>query len=126
MGCFYMPRGKPNKKYDGDFKVQVVETMEREGLSLCEAAKRFGVNNHSVVARWERLYLTEGKTSLYEEHRGKSSAASGTQKGRKPKLNKQVEEDLIAEVQRLRMENEYLKKLRALVLEEERQSKRRK
>ena len=121
-----MPRGKPNKKHDGDFKLQVVETMEREGLSLCEAAKRFGVNNHSVVARWERLYLTEGKTSLYEEHRGKSSAASGTQKGRKPKLNKQVEEDLIAEVQRLRMENEYLKKLRALVLEEERQSKRRK
>ena len=121
-----MPRGKPNKKYDGDFKVQVVETMEREGLSLCEAARQFGINNHSVVARWERLYLTEGKASLYEERRGRARGTSGTRKGRKPKLDKQVEEDLIAEVQRLRMENEYLKKLRALVLEEERQSKRRK
>lgn len=121
-----MPRGKPNKKYDGDFKVQVVETMEREGLSLCEAARQFGINNHSVVARWERLYLTEGKASLYEERRGRARGSSGTQKCREPKLDKQVEQDLIAEVQRLRMENEYLKKLRALVLEEERQSKRRK
>ena len=121
-----MPRGKPNKKYDGEFKVQVVETMEREGLSLHEAARQFGISNHSTVAKWERLYLTEGKASLYEERRGRASAASGTQKGRKLKLDKQVEEDLIAEVQRLRMENEYLKKLRALILEEERQSKKRK
>ena len=100
--------------------------MEREGLSLHEPARQFGVSNHSTVAKWERLYLTEGKASLYEERRGRASAASGTQKGRKPKLDKQVEEDLIAEVQRLRMENEYLKKLRALILEEERQSKKRK
>ena len=35
----------------------------------------------------------------------------------KKKLNKDIEEDLIAENQRLRMENEYLKKLNALVQE---------
>ena len=35
----------------------------------------------------------------------------------KKKINQQTEEDLIAEVQRLRMENEYLKKLQALVQE---------
>ena len=38
-------------------------------------------------------------------------------KQRKKKLSKETEEDLIAEVQRLRMENEYLKKLQALVQE---------
>lgn len=38
-------------------------------------------------------------------------------KPRKKKLSKEVEEDLIAENQRLRMENEYLKKLNALVQE---------
>ena len=36
---------------------------------------------------------------------------------KKKKLSKEVEEDLIAENQRLRMENEYLKKLNALVQE---------
>ena len=40
-------------------------------------------------------------------------------RGRPPKLDKQVEEDLIAENQRLKMEIEYLKKLSALVLAEE-------
>ena len=125
-GVYYMPKGKPHKKYDGDFKVKVVETMQRESLSLSEAARRFGVSNHHLVARWERLYMTEGKASLYEERRGRVSAANRTRKIRKPKMDKQVEEDLIAEVQRLRMENEYLKKLRALVLEEERQNKKHK
>ena len=38
-------------------------------------------------------------------------------KPKKKKLSKEVEEDLIAENQRLRMENEYLKKLNALVQE---------
>lgn len=36
-------------------------------------------------------------------------------KPRKKKLSKEIEEDLIAENQKLRMENEYLKKLSALV-----------
>ena len=36
---------------------------------------------------------------------------------RERKLDKEIEEDLIAENQRLRMENEYLKKLNALVQE---------
>ena len=40
------------------------------------------------------------------------------------KSSKTVEEDLIAENQRLRAENEYLKNLQALVLEEERRRHR--
>ena len=35
-----------------------------------------------------------------------------------------VEEDLLAEVQRLRAENDYLKNLQALVLEDERRQRR--
>ena len=54
-----------------------------------------------------------------KERRGRACKARGTRKGRPPKLDKKVEEDLIAENQRLRMEIEYLKKLSALVLAEE-------
>lgn len=55
------------------------------------------------------------------ERRGRACATSRTQKGRKLRLNnKQVEKDLIAENQRLRMEIDYLKSLNALVLEEKR------
>ena len=100
--------------------------MRAEHLSCSEAAKRFEVQSKTQVARWERIYLEEGKEALLLERRGRACAASGTQKGRKTKLDKQVEEDLIAENQRLRMEIDYLKKLRALVLEEERQNRKHK
>ena len=72
------------------------------------------------VKNWERIYLEEGPEGLYIERRGRKST------GRPKKLKPEVEENLIAEVQRLRAENAYLKKLRALVLEEERRGKGRK
>ena len=98
--------------------------MCTEHLSCPGTARRFGVRSKTQVARWERIYLEEGKEALLVKRRGRACAVSGTQKGRKPKLNKQVEEDLIAENQRLRMEIDYLKKLKALILEEERQNRK--
>ena len=121
-----MPKGIPNKRYTGEFKQKVVETMHTEGLSYREAAREFGITAHDRVATWERIYLEEGPEGLYIERRGRASAESGTKKGRPPKLDKKVEEDLIAEVQRLRAENAYLKKLNALVSERVRQEKKRK
>ena len=88
----------------------VVETMEKEHLSIYAAMQEFGINDHKIIERWERIYLEEGPEGLAIERRGRSS------KGRPPKqLPKQVEEDLLTEVQRLRAENEYLKNLQALV-----------
>lgn len=121
-----MSEKKNHKTYDGSFKVEAVETMRKENLSYKETARRFGLKSDTQIKRWDRIYLEEGKEALLVERRGRACAASGTQKGRKPKLDKQVEEDLIAENQRLRMEIDYLKKLNALVLEEERQNRKHK
>ena len=115
-----MPKGKPNKRYTPEFKIKVVETMQKEKLSYREAAREFDVSNHNRVADWERIYLEEGKEGFYIERRGRKST------GRPPKLKKEVEEDLIAEVQRLRAENAYLKKLNVLVSERVRQEKKHK
>lgn len=100
--------------YRGMFKVEVIETMRKENLNCKETARRFGIRNTTQVERRERIYLEEGKEVLLVERRGRACAASGTQKGRKPKLDKQVEEALIAENQRLRMEIDYLKKIECL------------
>ena len=113
-----MPKGIPNQKYTGEFKQKVVETLRNERLGYNEAAQRFGIGNHSHVSHWERIYLEEGPEGLYVERRGRA------RKGRPPKLDAKIEEDLIAENQRLRAENDYLKKLNALVLEEERRRRR--
>ena len=109
-----MPKGIPNKRYTPEFKIQVVETMWSEHLSCSEAARIFDVSDHKSVASWERIYLEEGPEGLAIERRGRSS------KGRPQKLSQEVEEDLIAENQRLRAEVDYLKNLQALVLEDER------
>ena len=79
-------------------------------------------NYIDVIQRWERIFLEEGAEGLMKERRGRACKASGTKKGRPPKLDKKVEEDLIAENQRLKMEIDYLKKLSALVLAEERKN----
>ncbi len=105
--------------------------MREHHLGYRETArKHFGAKNRveeelykGNIKRWERIYLEEGAEGLMKERRGIACKASGCNKGRPPKLDKKVEEDLIAENQRLRMEIEYLKKLDALVqkrLQEER------
>lgn len=115
-----MPKGIPNKRYTPEFKKLVVETMQEENLSYSETSRRFAVNSVHRIQDWERIYLTEGPEGFGIERRSRSST------GRPKKLPKEVEEDLLTEVQRLRAENGYLKNLQALVLEEERrQSKKR-
>ena len=113
-----MPKGVPNKRYTPEFKKMVVETMKKEHLSVRATMKEFGINDHKIIERWERIYLEEGAEGLAVERRGRGST------GRPKELPKEVEEDLLAEVQRLRAENDYLKNLQALVLEDERRQRR--
>ena len=115
-----MPKGIPRKNHTGEFKQKVVETMHNEKLTYVETSEQFELNSHSMVKRWERIYLEEGPEGLYKERRGRKST------GRPKNLAEEVEEDLIEEVQRLRAENAYLKKLNALVAERVRQEKKRK
>ena len=95
--------------------------MRENRLGYRETARKYNLTRQSeasaatMLHRWERTYLEEGAEGLMKERRGKACSASGTRKGRPPKFDKKVEEDLIAENQRLRMEIEYLKKLDALV-----------
>jgi len=102
--------------YSGQFKAEVIEYMHVNHLSIREAAAKFGIPAHSTVSKWERIYYEEGREALFREKRGKTRMKDG-RKPKKPNIDKKVEEDLIAENQRLRMENAYLKKLNTLVQE---------
>ena len=104
-----MPKGVPNKRYTPEFKKLVIATMQEEKLSYSETCRRFDVNSRDQIKSWERIYLEEGPEGFAVERRGRSS------KGRPPKrLPKEVTEDLLAEVQRLRAEVDYLKKFASL------------
>ena len=121
-------KGQMQRKYSPEFKLSVIMDLREHHLSFRETARKYNLVIQSeasaanMIQRWERIFLEEGAEGLMKERRGRACKASGTRKGRPPKLDKKVEEDLIAENQRLRMEIEYLKKLSALVLAEERKN----
>ena len=120
--------GRKNKNYSPEFKIRVIMDMREHHLGYRETArKHLGAQSRSEeesckgsIKRWERIFLEEGAEGLMKERRGKSNTSE--KQGRPPKFDKKIEEDLIAENQRLRMEIEYLKKLSALVLAEEQEN----
>ena len=69
--------------------------MIQKGLSYQEAAKIYEVQGHNRIQSWERIYLEEGPEGL---------AIGRRSTGRPKKLPSKVEENLLAEVQRLMKE----------------------
>ena len=125
-GAYFMTKRGQQRKYSAEFKIGVIMDMREHRLGYRETARKYWdvsggqeINYVNAVKRWERIFLEEGAAGLMKERRGNARATRGAPKGRPPKLDPQVEEDLITENQRLRMEIEYLKKLSALVLAEE-------
>ena len=125
-------KGQKFKSYSSEFKLCVIMDMREHNLSYSETVRKYWdiskgqEHNHlKKIQVWERIFLEEGAEGLMKERRGRASKASGYNKGRPPKLDRKVEEDLIAENQRLRMEIEYLKKLSALVLADEQKNGKR-
>lgn len=130
----FMSRKKEfNTKYSPEFKIAVIMDMRENHLGYREVTRKYwGVKTESEtskyvnrVIKWERIYLEEGEQGLMTERRGRKSTGIP----RKKPLDKGIENDLIAENQRLKeqleyaqMELEYLKKLDALVQAREQQN----
>ena len=106
-----------NGTYTGNFKQNVIEYMHREHLSANQTVVIFKMPAETQILNWERIYYEEGPEALYIDRRGRKPNMIKETSPKKKQLRPEVEEDLIKEVQRLRMENEYLKKLNALVQE---------
>ena len=117
-------KGPKNKNYSPEYKISVIMDMRENRLGYRETARKYNLGNNecqgkNLARNWERIYLEEGEAGFFIEKRGRATKMDNPKKGRprKKPLDKEVENDLIAENQRLRMENECLKKLNALVQE---------
>ena len=109
---------KENNNYTGDFKVTVIEYMLENGISCLQTAVQFNIASPQTVRNWEKIYHSEGKEALYTRKRGGYRGVKNERKCRNV-IQAKEKESLLEEVQRLRIENEYLKKLNALVQERE-------
>ena len=102
---------KKYNKYTGQFKVNVVEYMHEHRYSYKKTSIKFMISC-DLVKEWDLVYRYEGKDVLLKGNYMK------TTKKKHQNLNDKSKEELIEEVEYLRMENAYLKKLRALVQKE--------
>ncbi len=101
-----------NILFTAAFKILAVK-KHLEGRSPIDIFKEAGIDislfpehyPRKAVSRWKKIYEKEGSQSLKEEKRGKK--ATGRPKG-------QSFSSLEAELEYLRLENDFLKKLHAL------------
>ncbi|SMK09918.1 ISEnfa3, transposase [Enterococcus faecium] len=103
------------KSYTTKFKLDVIEYMETNGLSIQETAKKFNIGSNRTLSKWIEQYEEGGASSLESQKRGRKISMNS-------KLNipkKLKDESLEEEVIRLRAENAYLKKLETLIQEQD-------
>lgn len=115
------------KKYSPEFKLSVIIDMLDHELGYEETARKYCITGHHTVKDWAHIYLTEGAEGLMSECK---RSKSKSRPSKKPSDN-EIENDLVAENRRLKqrlayleMENEYLKKLDALIRAEEKEGGR--
>ena len=107
---------RAKQSYDLSFKLKVLQTINQECLSLSSACVRFNIPTESVIIRWRRAYESKGLSGLMAQPKGcsKNMKQPIKRKQRKPIGPLTAYQELLLENERLKAENELLKKLQAL------------
>jgi transposase len=116
---------KSYTSYSTQYKLDVLNYMNENGTSPNETAAIFSISEPSMIRRWRRRLENEGVNALNSKKKGRPSMKNESQKAtKKPVPDEGSNQALQAEVERLRMENAYLKKLNALVQNKEKSPKK--
>ena len=116
-------------RYTAAFKLSVLQHMHDEGLSLRQAAAQFNIRGYGVIANWQRRYDAGGAQALSPRPNRSRQPMQKPPSPPSPEPRKDEErtrEELIDEVNYLRAEVAYLKKLDALVQAKKRAAQQKK
>ncbi|CRK85185.1 transposase [Neobacillus massiliamazoniensis] len=109
----------PKDVYDGKFKLEVLEWMGKNRASLRETSLHFDITTPSTILSWKRKFEENGVEALFKQ-RGRPIEMKSNHEYQQGKNEESSElEKLQRENRLLRIENEYLKKLKALIQESE-------
>ena len=103
--------------YDLPFKLAVLEKMSQDGMSGREATTYFQIGDAGAVGRWQRLYAQGGAQALAPPPPLPRKPMKKTRSSKPPE--EMSRDELLKEVAYLRAETDYLKKLDALIREEQ-------
>ncbi|VEF47784.1 transposase [Bacillus freudenreichii] len=121
-GAAGLNRKKNNEVYSVQFKLDVLSFMKRTGASVTETALQFGLTNPPMIASWKKIFLKGGAEAL-DRPKGRPSMSDKAKNGKSQKCKKSSEmtreQKLERENELLRLEVEYLKKLRAFQMDPE-------
>lgn len=127
VACYQVTKGissgSHGQRYASDFKQQVLSYMHEHRLSLRQTAAHFGLGQSSQIGIWQRQYYSGGPVTPTVIKQRKPIIVSKKIKPAKPADTDDAlkpREQLMAELEYLRMENAVLKELKALREEKER------
>ena len=101
-----------------EIKLAVIESVQTDGLSAREAMIKFDLKSPSQVFNWLRQYREQGIDGLKPKPKGRTKLMPKPIKLSKADQDK-TQKELLEELAYLRAENAFLKKLKALRLEQE-------
>jgi len=110
---------KPTRHFSGEFKLKVLNYQQEQHLSDQQTALIFGITNQGTICVWRKKYITGGTEALFQKQGRRSKMPKKSLIPNKPREEWTKDEELAY----LRMENEYLKKLTALIREDEQREK---
>lgn len=110
--------------YSVQDKLDVLQYMNEHGTSIRETAAIFNIASHSTILSWQKSLEVKGIDALQPKIKGRSPMKKGPKERKNQTLVEGSEKALQAEVEFLRMENAYLKKLNALVQNKEKSPKK--
>ncbi|KMY28284.1 transposase [Lysinibacillus xylanilyticus] len=115
---------QPYTNYTLEFKMDVLNFMIENGTSLNETAAIFKIPAPSTISVWRKQYEIQGLDALQSKKKGRPSMKKEFNKQSKQAPVEGSTEALEARIKQLEMENEYLKKLNALVQNKEKSPNR--
>ena len=110
---------KPTRHFSGEFKLKVLNYQQEHHLSDLQTALIFGIANQGTICAWRKKYITGGTEALFQKQGRRSKMPKKSLIPNKPREEWTKDEELAY----LRMENEYLKKLTALIQEDKQREK---
>lgn len=118
-------RNNQNRYYSSDYKLEIINRVLIEHKSISSVAVEIGLSSTGMLSNWIHDYKKNGY-NVIEKKRGRRSMTKSKSELKKDLTSEEENKELKKRLQYLEAENEYLKKLNAVVKQRVEREKKKK